>query len=112
MKNITLTPGKIYLIQPENEYAFDKRYYDSLVPLVHSQITNRMDEGIVYYFEDPITYETERVDEFGVQESVFETETEFLKYIVYKSDIMKIEIDDFVQEKINNSQHKEPDKWI
>ena len=102
----------IYLIQENYASSFDEDYYETLVPMVHTHTTCRMDDGTRYYFECPITNASTSVDSWSLKSNVFDDEQDFLVYSVGESLRLNKPMDDFFIDLVNKSKEEFPEKWI
>lgn len=104
--------NKIYLIQQGFFQVYDKEYFDSLIPIVHTHTTSKMDDGERFYFEDPLEGTTDSVDSWYIDSAVFEDEDVFLKFSVYEAARINVVMDDYFKNLVRCSKNNYPEKWI
>ena len=107
-----LETGKIYLLHCGYFPTWDTEYYDALVPLVFTHTTHRMDDGIRYYFEDPIGEYRESVDQWSLKDSVFTSTDKFLRFTVYESERVGQKLGDNIIKLIETSRENSPEEWV
>jgi hypothetical protein len=104
--------NNVYLIQQGFYEIFNKEYYESLIPMVHTHTTLRMDDGERFYFHCPIEDIHTSVDEWSIHNEVFKDEVDFLKFSVRESSRLGIKIDKHFKKLILKSRENHPEKWI
>ena len=104
--------GKIYLVHCGYFSMIGEEYYEALQSLVYTHTTNRMDDGLRYYFHNPITEYRESVDSWSLRNSVFTTDQQFLRYSLNESIRTNTPMNNFFKGKINESKSKEPELWL
>ncbi|RLC47951.1 MAG: hypothetical protein DRH57_03120 [Candidatus Cloacimonadota bacterium] len=104
--------NKIYLLQRGFFQTFNKDYFESIIPMVHTHTTHRMDDGERFYFMCPLDDIYESVDEWSISSNVFEDEDAFLKFSVYEASRINVQMDDYFKDLVEQSKLKYPEKWI
>ncbi len=113
------------MYESKKRFIFDEDEFNNLKYLKLSHLTHRLDDGIKYYFINPETSEKYSVVEkfiiinaWEMKYLVFPTIDLFLKNIVELS-CSTIELnshgydfDDFMKNKIKESQERNPEIWI
>jgi len=107
-----LENNKIYMIQNEHYEEWNLDYFESLKPLVFTHTTHRMDDGIRYYFEDPLTDYRDSVDQWSIKNYVFENTHQFLKYTVMEAKRITKPIGIDLQKIIDESKEDYPEEWV
>jgi len=107
-----LINGKIYFVHTAYHEIWDKEYYDDLIPMVYTHNTHRMDDGIRYYFEDPIEGLVDSVSEFSLEKTVFLNEAKFFKYSLRESKRISTVIGPYLNNLIEKSKESNPEDWI
>ena len=95
-----------------NEYNLES--YNNLKHLVYVDRINRMDEGTTYFFHDPLDTDApeESFSEYEIDVSVFETQIDFLKYVLKTSINYKIPVTNSLKNVINQSHIDSPEQWV
>jgi len=109
---VELEINKIYLIQSGYFSIFNKEYFNSLQPMVHTHTTVRLDDGKRFYFHCPIEDTDSSADEWSIHNEVFEDEDEFLKYSVGEALRINVKMDSYFKDLVDKSKTKNPEKWI
>jgi hypothetical protein len=124
---IELVEGKFYWVLTDTHHSLCldiHHYFNDLKYLELSHTTHRMDDGKKWYFknfedgEDPYVV----IDEWGIEQWIFKSQDDFLKYLTVHVDNLNsmrdseeqpmYYFDDELKQKIKESQEENPEAWI